>query len=127
MALTQGPVSGPVKTYIADGPIAAGTAVVFGAQAGHVIAASVAGAVVAGIADQTVTAGQPVRVTRQGDTTAIAGGAITHGQYVKSDASGHLVAVTGTSGDGENIIGRAESDTVNVGDQLVVFVAPSVL
>lgn len=128
MASTGNPVSGPTKTYVADGVITAGCAVMFSTvTAGRIVQVSAANAPSIGIADIPGTAGTPVRVTRAGDTPATAGGVITAGQYVKTDASGKLVAVTGTAGDGENIVGRAESAAAASGDNFVLFVNPSVL
>jgi hypothetical protein len=72
-------------------------------------------------------AGYAIPVTRIGDGVAIAGAAIPFGTYVKVDAVGRPVPVVGTVGGGEQIVGRAESTASALGDEVVIFVLPSVL
>ena len=128
MATTGHPVSGPTKTYVTDGAVGQGLAVVFSnVTAGNILQASAANAQAIGVADFTAVSGAPVRVTRQGDTQAVAGAAIAAGQYVKTNANAQLIPVTGTAGDGENIVGRAESSATAAGDLFVLYVNPSVL
>ena len=133
MAHTIGPVFGPSKSYNAEAAIFNGAAVVAGATPSGVLQASAAGVRCIGIATLPVNygpsavAGNPVAVTRQGDAFAIAGGPVLHGQYLKVNAAGQLVPVTGTAGGGEEVLGRAESDAIAPGDEIVVFVSPFVL
>lgn len=127
MARSIGPVSGTTKTYIPENGVTAGYAVAVGTAQGACRPVNAVGQRCIGISDQTVVAGNPARITRSGDAVAFAGGAVTHGQYVKADATGRMIAVTGTPGSGEEVVGRAESDSTAAGDELVVFVSPFVL
>ena len=128
MAITGYPTSGPTKSYQPDSAVQQGCAVVSSTStAGHVLPASAPNSQAIGIADTPGIVGAAMRVTRIGDAQAVAGAAITPGQYCKTNASGQLIPVTGAPGGGENIEGRAESAAVNPNDLFILFVLPSVL
>lgn len=105
-----------------------GLAVVQGGSGDNYAAtAASANVVCLGIQNEaSVAAGDPISVTELGDAIAIAGAAITAGAYVKCTATGQLIPITGTAGDGENIVGRAKSSASAQGDEFMIFVLPSV-
>jgi hypothetical protein len=105
-----------------------GLALVQGGSGDNYLAtAAAAGVQCIGIQDEAaVSAGDPITCIELGDAVAIAGAAITAGQYLKATAAGQLIPITGTAGDGENIVARAKSSATAAGDELVVFVLPSV-
>jgi hypothetical protein len=117
------------KTYAAEAAnMTRGFAVKVGVNVGGCNIQTTAGGRGIGVlAESTISIGDAATVVRQGDAVGIAGGAITIGTYVKANASGKLVAVTGTAGDGEEVIGRAESPASADGDEFIVFVNPFVL
>lgn len=114
------------KTYTAEGAgLTRGLCMKAGANVGGVNLQTAAGGQVIGIlAESTIAIGDPAAVVRDGDTPAIAGAAIAYGAYVKSDAAGRVIPITGTAG--EQVVGRAESATAALGDELIVFVKPFV-
>jgi hypothetical protein len=126
MARTIGPV-GPYiqKTYGSESLMTRGYAVTSGVADGNATAITAAGQRAVGILKEDVLViGAPASVTRVGDEVGIAGAAIPYGSYVKADALGRLVPIAGTAG--EEVIGRAESTAAALGDEVLVFVLPSV-
>ncbi len=121
---TVGPVPGPDKTYTAGGACTRGYAAIKGATDDAALQATVAGSRCIGVFAQDAVQGKPVRVSRRDDQVAIAGAAIALGDYVKVDATGRFITITGTPG--EEIIGRAESTATAAGDEFVLFILPSV-
>lgn len=118
-----------VDTYLAQGAAQGrGLALVQGGSGDNYLAtASVANSIVAGVqAEASTSAGDPIAVVQLGDAIAIAGAAVAAGQYVKTNAAGQFIPITGTAGDGENIAGRAKSSATNAGDEFVLFILPSV-
>ena len=112
------------KTYMSESLLTFGYGAAKGALDGNCTAITAAGQRGIGIVAADVTAvGASSNITRFGDALAIAGGPISNGDYVKFDAVGRVVTSTAAS---DEIIGRAESTAVNVGDQLIVFVMPSI-
>lgn len=80
-----------------------------------------------GVQEEASTlAGDPIACVELGEAIAIAGAAVAASQYVKCNASGQLIPITGTAGDGENIVGYAKSSASSAGDEFVIFVLPSV-
>lgn len=67
-----------------------------------------------------VTAGQSCRVRVSGYTKAIAGGAITIGQLLKTNGSGQVVAASALGATNEYIIGQAETVATQTGDVITV-------
>jgi hypothetical protein len=77
------------------------------AQDGSHDAPGLTGATVANAA----TAGLPLRVYQDGEEClGSAGAAVTHGDWLKSDANGQLIPIAGTEGAGNFIVGRALED-----------------
>jgi hypothetical protein len=105
-----------------------GLALVQGGSGDNYLAtAAAAGAQCIGVqSEASAYAGDPITCVELGEAIAIAGAAVNAGQYVKTNAAGQLIPVTGTAGDGEQIVGRAKSSAEAAGDEFVVFVLPSV-
>ena len=114
------------KTYTAEGAaLVRGFCMKSGANVGGINVQTAVGAQCVGVlAENTINIGDPASVVRFGDTVGIAGAAIPYESYVKSDASGRLIPITGTPG--EQVVGRAESAAAALGDEIVVFVLPFV-
>ena len=112
------------KTYMSESLLTFGYGAAKGVLDGNCTAITAAGQRGLGIvAADVASVGASSNITRLGDALAIAGGPISTGDYVKFDAVGRVVTSTAA---GDEIIGRAESTAVNVGDQLIVFVMPSI-
>lgn len=125
---TIAPVIGPDKTYIPATAVQRGYGVtIAGVSLGSCAAINAAGQRGVGICSADTAAGTPVVVGRFGDQVAFAGAAFQPGVYLKFDAAGRVVAVAGGAGSGEEVIGRAESSSTALGDEVVVFVSPFVL
>lgn len=126
MALrTMGPSgSTNLKTRVAEtANMARGYPVKQGVNDGGVGSITVLGARAVGVQQEaTVNIGDAVLVVESGETIAIAGAAVVAGNYVKADATGRLIPVTGTAGGGEEVIGRAVSSQATVGGEFVVEV-----
>ncbi len=99
-----------------------GLALVQGADDAHLSTAAAANAQALGVqAESTLYAGDPISAVLWGETTAIAGAAITAGQYVITNAAGQFVPSTAI---GDNVVGRAISSAAVLGDEFVIFVNP---
>lgn len=117
-----------LKTYATEAAVSRGCGVKVGVAEGNATALLTAGGRGIGIAaEDQLTVGGALSVVRQGDTVAIAGSAATQGQYAKFNAAGQVIPVTGTAGDGEEVIGRFESNPTQAGDECIVFVDPFIL
>jgi hypothetical protein len=85
--------------------------------------ADIAGAAAAGlgIMEETTLLNGYGAVVTHGECIAIAGGAVVQGDWVKTDASGKLVA---SAGEDTANMGRAMSGAAADGDEFVLFVNP---
>lgn len=126
MARSIGPVApNSPKTYGSESLMTRGYAVASGLLDGNATAIITAGQRALGILEEDVLAvGRGAKVNRFGDSVGIAGAPVPYGSYVKADAAGRLVPIAGTAG--EEVVGRAESTASGLGDEVLVFVLPSV-
>jgi hypothetical protein len=112
---------GLVKNFKAGGTIPARTLVKFGADERTVVAAAAATDAIIGIScDVDAVAGDPCDVQLTQIAIAKAGGAITRGGFVTSDANGAAVAAAPAAGANNRVAGIAMQDAAN-GDLLDVF------
>jgi len=126
---TRGPVWSKKDTYRASAANQGrGRAVVQGAADDQAAVAGTANVICLGIQEEAnLNAGDPIAVIEMGDAIAVAGAAVAAGNLLKTDNAGRLVPVTGTAGDGENIVARAKTSCSNANDEILVIVLPSVL
>jgi hypothetical protein len=87
-------------------------------------AAATANAVCLGVQEEdTVNANDPTSVVMSGEAVIICGAAVSAGQFLISDASGHAIPST-TAGD--NVVAQAISSATSAGDffvgQIVKFI-----
>lgn len=80
-----------------------------------------AGEAAVGIMESTAPAGRGGPVAYAGTTYAVAGAAITTGDWLKSDANGKLVP---TVGEDTNVVARAWSNAAQEDDLVMVEVRP---
>lgn len=123
---TTGPIGrAHIRTYqAAAANQTRGLALVQGADDNHVAIAAAANAVVLGVQQEsTSNAGDPVSAVLDGETIAIAGAAITAGQWVICTATGQFIPSTAVA---DNIAGKALSSAALQGDEFVIFVKPSI-
>ncbi len=110
------------KNYNAGGAIAARTLVKFGADSKTVVAAAAATDAIIGVStDIAVVGGEPSDVIHEGIALVKAGGAITRGQLLTSDANGQAVAAAPAAGANNRVVGVALQDAV-AGDLLDVLI-----
>lgn len=95
------------KEYKAAGAITKQRIVKFDAADGEVVQAAAATDLLLGVAAATAASGDRVRVDHEGIVQVEAGGAITRGDYVTSDANGKAVAAAPGAGVNNSVIGRA--------------------
>jgi hypothetical protein len=96
------------KSFKAGGTIAARTLVKFGADDQTVVAAAAVGDLILGVTtDLPVVAGETVDVILVGIGEAIAGGTITRGALLTSNATGQVVAAAPAAGANNRIAGVA--------------------
>jgi hypothetical protein len=112
------------KKFTAGGAISAFTCVKFGSDDNSVVAATAATDVVIGIAQHDASSGEGVRVMMLGISRAKAGGTITRGALVGSDASGQVVALAPAAGTNNYAVGYALASAAS-GDIIPVLVVPS--
>jgi len=87
------------------------------------VAAATAGDQAVGVLQNKPKAGEPANVRFLATTKVEAGGAVTKGNYVKSDANGKAVA---SSADQENAVGVALEGTTNGdGDIIEIMLTPA--
>jgi len=128
----MGPVGIPqIRTRVAEtAAIMPGLLVAQGVADNGAKLITVANTRAIGVAGDVPVAGTSVGdafpVVQDGETVAIAGAAITAGQYVKADATSRCIPAVGAAGTGEEIIGRAQSSAVLAGDEFILDVIPSV-
>jgi hypothetical protein len=105
-----------------------GLALIQGGSGDNYLAnAAAANVVCRGVQEESsVAAGDPINCIELGDAVCIAGAAINAGQFFKCNASGQFIPITGTAGDGENIVGVAKSSATTAGDEFVGLIYPSV-
>jgi hypothetical protein len=123
MGITQGLL---VKGYTAGANISARKIVKWGAADNTVIPATAATEALVGVVapDVDVTSGATADVHMLGIVECIAGGTITRGDPVTSDANGDAVAAAPAAGVNNRIIGYAEVSAVD-NDIFTVILAPS--
>lgn len=122
MGITQGVL---VKGYSAGAAILARKIVKFGAADNAVITAAAATDLILGVSapDVDVAINDTCDVHLSGIVEVIAGGTITRGDMVTSDASGNAVSTTTAA---NRVLGIAEVSAV-AGDILTVFLAPHLI
>jgi hypothetical protein len=114
--------AGLTKNYNAGGTIAARTLVKFGADAKTVVAAAaVSDAIIGVTTDVAVVITEPTDVIHEGIALVKAGGTVTRGGLVTTDASGQGVAAAPAAGTNNRIIGVAMEDAV-IGDLFNVLI-----
>lgn len=110
-------------SYTADAAITARSIVKAGAADGSVALASAATDLLVGVSEYGCTAaGDRLDIVKEGIVWVKAGGTITRGQPVTTDASGQAVAAAPATGVNNRIIGFAEKSCVS-GDLVEVFLS----
>jgi hypothetical protein len=118
---------GLTKNYKAGGAIPARTLVKFGADEKTVVAAAAATDSVIGVTtDIDAALNDPVDVQLQGIAIVKAGGAITRGGFVASDANGNGVTPAPAAGANNRVVGIAMQDAV-LNDLFDVFLRQGTL
>lgn len=117
---TQGVTPGPVRTMIAAAANQGrGRALVQGGSDTTAAVCAAANAKTIGFqAEDSVNAGDPILVNRQGECVAIAGAAVAAGAFLITDNQGRLVA---SAAIGDEVCAEAVTSASNAGDYLVVF------
>lgn len=113
------PVNGLIRSYTAGAAIPARTLVKFSADRTVVPAAAATDAIIGVTTEVAAPSGESVDVIRSGLAEVIAGGAITRGTHVTSDANGNAVACAPGTGTTAQSIGIADvtaaaSDIIDV-------------
>lgn len=115
-----------VKTFLAGAAIAANTLVKFSAD-NTVVAAAAATDDIIGVSDLGADgSGDRVDVVLFGPARVKAGGAITRGKLITSDANGKAVACAPAAGTSARAIGVVQLSAAD-GDLVDVVIAPSVV
>jgi hypothetical protein len=119
----KGPAGTPfLRRYkVTGGNISRGYGVKRGSNDDEVVIAD-ANADGLGILAETTNQDNMGDVCEHGECVAIAGAAITQGQWLKFDASGKVVP---SAGEDQPNIGRAKSSATADGDEVLVFVLQS--
>ena len=121
------PVAQLTRQYFADAIIPFGTIVKFDSADNKVAATSAATDAVLGVVCTANAATfSQVDVAYGGEALVIAGGTITRGQPVVSDASGYAVAITPGNTTANRILGYAH-ESGESGQLITVLVNPSVV
>lgn len=113
------------RTYLASAASQKrGTFVIQGADDFHAATAAAANADCLGVQDEdSVNAGDPIRVITGGEAVCMIGATVASGGYCKVDASGRLIP---TSASGDYIVAKAITSGVNAGDfitaKIVLFI-----
>jgi putative effector of murein hydrolase len=117
-----------MRSFIAGGAIVGNTIVKFSSDDNTVIPASAATDLCLGVADAIgqVTTGARIDVVMDGIYEIVAGGTITRGSKVTSDASGYAVAAAPAAGVNNQVIGIALKSAVS-GDIFPVLIEQSVM
>jgi hypothetical protein len=113
------------KSYLAGAAIGANRIVKFGSDDDHVVLGAaatdsligVSGNIAAGAAEERID------VVKEGIADVVAGGSITRGGLVTSDAAGAAVAAAPSAGANNRIIGIAEASAAS-GDIFPVMICP---
>lgn len=115
-----------VKTYTATAIVAPRRIVKFGSNDGEVIQAAAATDLSIGVSDRlgADAANKPCDVIHLGITIVEAGGTITRGAKLTSDASGRAVAAAPAGGTNNPVIGIARQSAV-LGDLFEALIIPS--
>jgi hypothetical protein len=111
------------RTYIAEGTITRGMAVIPGTAENQVKppgSVATGNLLVIGIAAENAASGDPVRVVTRGEVTAIAKTAITHGSLLKTVGADGRVEPTTTDNDG--VFAQAVSDAAGDTDEVTIRV-----
>lgn len=117
---------GLIKNYIAGGAISQRRIVKFGADDKTVLAAAAATDLLMGVStDIDTVLGEPTDVQVTGIALVKAGGVITRGNEVTSDATGQAVAAAPGAGANNRIIGVAFASAV-AGDLIPVLLSMGV-
>lgn len=121
----RGPVGTPrIRSFSLPAGTVAGTPVKQGADDNTVALAGV-GDTAFGVTAETDLVNKGFGgIVVEGETIALAGAAITGGQWVKADATNRLIPATVS---GDKVLGRAVSTAAAAGDEFVVDVRPFVL
>jgi hypothetical protein len=117
-----------IKKFTASGAVAGNRIVKHGAADNLVALAAAATDLLIGVSQNKVDAAdtEPVDVILQGLATVKAGGAITRGAKVTSDATGQAVAAAPAAGANNQILGIAYEAAAN-GDLFRVLINQSVM
>jgi hypothetical protein len=117
---------GLVKSYNAEGAIAAYTIVKVGANDFGVLAAAAVSDKLIGVTRELAAlSGEPVDVVHDGIANVKSGGTITRGDLLTSDASGNAVTAAPGAGANNRTIGIARMSGV-AGDVIEVIIDPGV-
>jgi hypothetical protein len=117
-----------VKNYVTGGAVGPNRIVKFGSADNTVVLAAAATDKPIGVSRGpstlgSVASGDRIDVVRLGIYPVVAGGTITRGDPITSDASGGAVTAAPSAGTNNGIIGRAETSAVS-GDLVDVYIAP---
>ncbi len=114
----------PIKNYVAGADIDRYLIVKFGADDSTVVPGAAATDALIGISGQTdVVSGDGVDIAHSNVHQVRAGGAVTRGDLLTSEAEGKAVAAAPAAGDNASVIGRALASGVD-GDIIPVLVSP---
>ena len=110
----------PKRTYQAGAAaMKRGLFVVQGADDNHVVIAGANAAAIGAIEEDTVSAGDPIAIVKNGEAVCQIGAAVSAGAWCKLDANGRLVP---SASAGDNIVAKAISSGSNSGDFIVADV-----
>lgn len=121
-----GQTSGIEKSVIAGAAITAFTLAKFGSDDNTMVPASAVSDLLVGIFQHDAANGAEVRVMLTGISRAKAGGTITRGSMLTSDASGQVVAAAPSSGVNNQVIGRALA-SASSGDIIPVLLSQGIV
>ena len=116
------------KSYVATSAVLPYRIVTFGSNDGEVVTAAAATDLLVGVSDEIgqATVNMRLDVHEAGEVLVVAGGSITRGAKVTSDANGAAVAAAPAQGANAQVIGIAKA-SASAGDIFTILLAPSTM